>query len=546
MSVGLPPDLKVIAEGMIKASMGMVGTVMVGTRDTAIALCHELDRQHGMAGDDDAGRAFAKVYKSAAATTLDKMGFSAYVMGETGKGLMRNAREFMARESSVTSALLGKQVDLTAGMGDPGADCTESFLGLGQELPEVVGDTAWYDQYAPAGMSDRFRGSPEKLRDVAGSWRAGGKMMLRFLEDAQAYAHTADKAHSGEAADAFRQYFKAFVGFGEPPDEAQQDETLVANLVAACSQLAKACDRYADHVEAAKRRITQDRVDPFHVDMPWDQPMFGGNGDDGGLLDAVLDDVWIHRLGNIAHALDESERRVKLPQGSDEPPGVPFPPLLPVPGSVPVPVVLASYPGQAPGLLPMGNRVDPSIPSQDPIPPEPGTTRLLGPSEQQRFRTWLNSLNTGGFAGGGGPTNPDNAYQLRVAGYPEREVPLAGRKRGLMVDGIRPVDGYLIEAKHVRDPDCQKRSYRSIERVNETLAKPVKVDAKGNPKFDPLIDGMYRSDENELRRYKSAMANPANSEIRGLEIVTNGKDNAAYWESMMAMNGVTGSARYVP
>jgi hypothetical protein len=42
------------------------------------------------------------------------------------------------------------------------------------------------------------------------------------------------------------------------------------------------------------------------------------------------------------------------------------------------------------------------------------------------------------------------------------------------------------------------------------------------------------------------MANPANSEIRGLEIVTNGKDNAAYWESMMAMNGVTGSARYVP
>jgi hypothetical protein len=57
---------------------------------------------------------------------------------------------------------------------------------------------------------------------------------------------------------------------------------------------------------------------------------------------------------------------------------------------------------------------------------------------------------------------------------------------------------------------------------------------------------VYRGDESELRRYKSAMANPANSEIRGLEIVTNGKDNAAYWESMMAMNGVTGSARYVP
>ncbi|MEU6809781.1 restriction endonuclease fold toxin-2 domain-containing protein [Streptomyces sp. NPDC046831] len=542
----MPPDLKVIAEGMIKASMGMVETVMVGTRDTTIALFHELGRQHGMAGDDDAGRAFAKVYKSAAATTLDKMGFSAYVMGQTGKGLMRNAREFMARESRVASAIMKKQVDLTGGMGDPGADCTESFLGLGQELPEVVGDTAWYDQYAPAGMSDRFRGSPEKLRDVAASWRAGGKMMLRFLHDAQAYAHTADKAHSGEAADAFRGYFAAFVGFGDPPEQAQQDETLVANLVAACNQLAKACDRYADHVEAAKRRITEHRADPFHIDMPWDQPMFGGNGDDGGLLDAVLDDVWIHRLGNVAHALDESERRVKLPHGSDDRPGVPFPPLLPVPAPAPVPLVVASYHGQAPAILFASNRVDPSIPAQDPIPPEPGTTRPLTPAEQQRFRTWLNSLNTGGFAGGGGPANPNNAYQLRIAGYPEREVPLDGRKRGLMVDGVRPMDGYLVEAKHVQDPNCKRRSFRSIERVNETLAKPVKVDAKGNPKWDPVIDSMYGDDSRELTRYKNAMANPANSEIRGLEIVTNGKESAAYWESMILMNGVNGSARYVP
>ncbi|MFJ9925549.1 hypothetical protein ACIRU5_05900 [Streptomyces misionensis] len=46
--MGLPPDLKVIADGMIKASMHMVDTVMVGARDTAIALFHELGRQHGL------------------------------------------------------------------------------------------------------------------------------------------------------------------------------------------------------------------------------------------------------------------------------------------------------------------------------------------------------------------------------------------------------------------------------------------------------------------------------------------------------------------
>jgi hypothetical protein len=232
--------------------------------------------------------------------------------------------------------------------------------------------------------------------------------------------------------------------------------------------------------------MLDDKANIFHVDMPWDSPMFGGNGDDGGLLNLVLDDPWIHRLGDVAHALDTSQQRVKLPHGSDNPPGWPGrPPLLPVPVPNPVPVTIASYPGQIPGILTMGaqiNSVDPTITPRDPIPPEPGTTRLLNPAEEQQFRTWMNSLNTGGFAGGGDATNPNNAYQLRVSGYPEREVPLPGRSRGLMVDGIRPSDGYLVEAKHVQDPNCATRSYRSIQRVNETLAKPVKVDANGKPK----------------------------------------------------------------
>lgn len=548
--MGLPPDLKVIAEGMVKASMTMVDTVMVGARDTAIALFHELDRQHGMAGDDDAGRAFAKVYKSAAALTLDKIGFSAYVMGETGEGLMHNAREFMARESAIASAILEKQVDLTAGMGNPGADCTESFLGLGQELSEVVGDTAWYDQYAPGGMSDRFRGSPEKLRDVAGTWRQGGKLMLRFLEDAQVCAHAADHAHSGEAADAFRRYFNLFAGFAPPPERADPDETLVANLVSACNQLAKACDRYADHVEEAKRKITQHHADLLSVDMPWDSPMFGGNGYDGGLHDAVVDDPWIRGLGDVGHALDASEKRVRLPNGSQEPPGFPGLPLIPAPIGVPVPVVAASFHGQAPGILPAASRIDPNIPSRDPIPPEPGTTRLLDVAEQQRFRTWVTSLNAGGFAGGGGPGNPDNAYQLRVAGYPEREVPLPASAtgasgKGLMVDGMRPADGYAIDAKHVRNPNCRS-TYRSLAKVDQTLGTPPKLDAKGNVKFNPYLDGMYFKDGQELERYRAALSDPRNRDLRGLEIITNDQDGASYWQSMMAMSGVTGTARYVP
>ncbi|WP_331721345.1 hypothetical protein [Streptomyces sp. NBC_00212] len=278
----LSPELGLIASGMIRGAMGLVES-MKSARDTAIALGHELSRQHGMAGDDDAGEAFAKVYTKAAATTLNQIGFSVNTLGESGRGLMNTGREFMAAESAVSASILGKQAGLTAGFGDPGADCSGSHLGLGNDLPEVVGETAWYDQYAPGGRGDRFRGSPERLRDVAGTWRHAGKLALRFLEDAQAYAQTARNSHSGQASESFHAYFSACVGLGVPPERAQQDELLVSNLVAACTQLAKACDRYADHVNAAKEKIRQHKMDPFTFDMPWDQPMFGGNGYDGGL-----------------------------------------------------------------------------------------------------------------------------------------------------------------------------------------------------------------------------------------------------------------------
>lgn len=105
--MGMPADLDMITKDMIGAAMDMVKAVMPGARDTTIALFHDLDRQKGMAGDDDAGHEFAKVYESAASTALDKMGFSALVMSETGRGLMHTAREFMARESHIASQILG-------------------------------------------------------------------------------------------------------------------------------------------------------------------------------------------------------------------------------------------------------------------------------------------------------------------------------------------------------------------------------------------------------------------------------------------------------
>ncbi|WP_431980168.1 restriction endonuclease fold toxin-2 domain-containing protein [Streptomyces qinglanensis] len=523
------------ATNMVKGSLGLVD-VMRGVRDTTIALSSEVGgHQKGMVGDDDAGHNFSKVYTPAAKTTLDQLGFSAYVVGQTGAGLMRTAREFMSQEDRVVAALIGQQQDLTAGMADPSDGCDGEFLNRGQKLPDVVGETAWYSQYLG---SQRFRGDPGRVRQVATSWRKAGKLLDRLVDSAQVCALAASKAHSGEAADAFDRYFRRCIGFSPPPGRAQADETLVVNLVAACLQLAKACDKYADHVDSAYKQISADSLNPLHMDNPFDNPRWGGNGNDGGLNDAVLGDRHIHQLGDVAAALDSSQKRVHLPNPGGGG-GIPFPFVpLPIP-RVPVPLRLASLSG-----------VDPSIAARDPIAPDPQSGhRLLNPGEEKKFRSWMNSLPAGGFAGGGGPTNPDNAYQLRIAGYPEREVPLpdyarGASGRGLMADGLRPADGYAVEAKHVRNPECRTNP-RTLGSVDETLATEPRFDSKGRMRFNPRIDSMYPGDEKELRRYQAAMDDPRNKEIRGLEIVTNDRKAAAYWQTMMAMSGVKGDSRYV-
>lgn len=115
-----------------------------------------------------------------------------------------------------------------------------------------------------------------------------------------------------------------------------------------------------------------------------------------------------------------------------------------------------------------------------------------------------------------------------------------------MADGLRPADGYAVEAKYVHKPDCEKpTTFRNLDKVDKTLGTPPKLDARGKPKFDPFRDAMYVGDEKELVRYKAAMENPDN-QLRGMEIVTNDKAATAYWQSMMLMTGVKGTARYVP
>jgi hypothetical protein len=111
--------------------------------------------------------------------------------------------------------------------------------------------------------------------------------------------------------------------------------------------------------------------------------------------------------------------------------------------------------------------VDPSIPWRDPISPAPDSGHSpYTPAQQARFRTWMESLQTAGFGNRRGTSGPDNAYQLRTAGYPERELELppearGGSGKGMMADGIRPADGYAVDAKYTRETNGATPSARS-------------------------------------------------------------------------------------
>ncbi|WP_030747006.1 restriction endonuclease fold toxin-2 domain-containing protein [Streptomyces sp. NRRL S-31] len=495
---------------------------MVGLRDLIYEMLSllftELSEHGGMAGDNDAGRAFAKVYKEAVATVFDKSGFAHQVMANGAGALLKSSEELLKQESEIAAELLGKSpLDMGIGAQPSGPDCNPRASHNAQDLPEVVGETSGVDQYL---FNERFLGQPHKLRAVAKTWRQASKILEDAYWDSEAAWRTATLDQAGETASAVEGFFKKFVGKNPPPSEVGEHETLMANLPVACKMLANACDAYADHIETAKRRLPYEETSPLDNLWPWEQPSLGGDGHDGGLHELVAGDMRIAALGKIPPALDSSKARVPMPQPDSGgfAPGVPplLGPLIRIPTLVPA----AYRPANGPRVQP----ISPEIPLDPRFP-------LLKPGEQKNFQTWLNSLRTGDFSGG---RPAEVAYQMRVAGYPEYEVPIPtghSVNNTLMVDGFRDADGMAIEAKYVNKPN--QRCYRSLDelRVNHESGKK---------------DFLYRSDRDELKKYAAALRDPRNKEMRGVETVTNNQEAVQYWRIMMAAYGVKGHARYVP
>ncbi|WP_405735023.1 hypothetical protein OG607_41735 [Streptomyces sp. NBC_01537] len=487
--------------------------------DMLSALVAELSEQHAMAGDDDAGQTFASVYTESSRTVVDQLNYASVVMSSGAKGLLDTAQNYMAAESAAAAQLLGDTSDTGVAAQPSNEDCSPRPSHHGEDLPEVVGETSGVDQFV---FGDRYRGNPGKVRTVSTTWRKAAGVVEIAFHEAKDHWRRANLGHEGVAADGIEDYFKRFVGKGDPPGQPQEDEPLLPNLYASCRALSAACEKYADHIDTALRQIPKDE-NPLTGEFlwPWEKAELGGNGYDGGLSDLVAGDSTILRLANVPHALDSSQARIKVPQQDNGSAGTTVPPFL-------GPII------RVPIMVPAGYTVpNPNIrykqPVAPPVPPDPRFPPLSAP-DSKRFSTWLDSLTDGGYSGG---LPEDKDYQYRVAGYPEKEVPLpAGLSKNntLMVDGFRTTDGMAIEAKHVRN---QRTCPRTIDAIRTSHLTGKK-------------DFLYRDDREELGKYAAAMSDPRNKEMRGVEIDTDNQDSVAYWRAMMAAYGVKGYARYVP
>ncbi len=542
------PDLDFDPSAFIRSSWGLhdINQAVAGV---SAALVDELAEQAGMAGDDDAGSAFGRLYDSAAGATIDAIAHATNLIGGGSRTTFQAALTFMAKDAELASGLRAEGLIGADGATAPQQvpQCDESPLGQASGLPGIRGDTSTVDRWV---WGDRFRGSPDKLRIVAGTWRKAQRITTRVLSEVQDCWDLVKPAH-GRTADATDRFFSQLCGYGPCLARVDDQEPLLANLPAACGQLAKACDNYADHLSTAKSRIPEDSlIDGLTNPLKglFDNPVTGGNGEDGGLYDANAADPDITGLAAIPHALDHSRARVPVPHPGDntpwwEKPLIPLPPLpgltgprqpgspdapeIPVTPEFPeipfVPLVPVSY-------TPPDENIPYQPPIDPPAPPEPGFPPLT-PGQRKSFEKWAAEQEASDFASGP-PDDPANVYQYQVSGYPERVIPIEdGDGDRVGADGLRYTDGMVVEAKYVKEPDKCK-SPRTLDNYAKNL---------------PWHAGTHDGDEVEMDKYREAMAYPGNDgQIRGVEVVTNTQDSADYWNALMDAQGVHGYARLWP
>lgn len=479
----------------------------------------DLSGSAGMAGDDTAAHNFAAKYEPAANTLIKTIGMAGQGMAAISSRLLAMAVAYLRQEDAV-AATLGQNVDTTSGLAQRQPECEPNEAH--NTLPMVTGSK----QVHEIPVIGKFwpQGDPDKLRAAARVWAQCASLVDDAQCNAARHAAPVPEHCSGKGIDAFEAYVATvYTGSPHGGTDINAGAPLLENVSASCRLLHNMCNDYADAIDTCRHTLIALGVGAGLIAA-------------GGLLLTVFTlgasdaAAGAGEAALAAEAATAAETLVAAEAGSAAAAAVAE--AEAVVSSLAARLITTAAVAGAAGVVTSVSAdatPAPTMPSGGggavgPVPPPvPPPFPLYDPAQQAAATTWVQGLperepNYGNPA--------DRAYQVRVAGSPERLM-TGGGGEAIWADGYRPADGAIIDAKNVRNEGCSPRSLQGLQ--------------EGQFNTNLLLKG----DDSELGRYREVIDNPANH-AQYLEIDTPDKTTVGYWQFLAARNHVKSNVRVVP
>ncbi|MBR7825842.1 hypothetical protein KDK95_05940 [Actinospica sp. MGRD01-02] len=514
------PDL------VFSASTGFLATKEF-VFEIATGLAGDLSGTGGMAGGDKAGHAFAASYQPAAQSVIAGIDKAGQGMAAISSRLLTMAVNYLETENQISKSL-GSSIDVSSGLSPDTSECEPT--GAAAKLPEAVGE----GQHSSIPVIGRFwpQGDTGRLRSAAQVWASAAHLIDEAQTNAGQHALPVIYECSGAAFTAFQKY-AATVYTPNPHGGTDLSPSLplLENLSAACRLLGKQCESYADAIDHCKHVIEGLATAAGLVTVGGillSVFTFGGSDEGAGVADGAI----ASEAGAAAEALEAGEASSAAVAAVQEAEQIvaQLAAKLVVTGGIVAATALAgstsasaatgsgSTGAGATGTAAGGGGL------VGPIPPaNPPAYPLYTAAQQKAAAAWIQTMPQRPANYG---TAADQAYQVRVAGEPERNLTGADGSN-VWADGYRPADGAIIDAKNVRNLGC---SPRTLQGLQENSFATTMLTAK---------------DSSELGRYQQAIANP-NNHAQFLELDTNDPETVGYWQYLLAEQHVTSNVRYVP
>lgn len=496
-------------------------------------LIGDLGSTGGMGGDDSAGHNFGSAYSPAAQTTVRGIGTASAGCAAISGNLLGMAWNYLLADDAAAASLIGGKPRLNSGMAPGAQECEPSNAAT--VLPQVEQHHNWGVNHLIAPFWPE--GDPDTLDAASATWHRAATYLGEVTPVLVGAVHTMVASCEGVAFDAFYAYADRFIGLRG------QGSALLSELVRACETLSRSCRAYADQIRSRRSYVEHVAEAAGIVTLAGAVLTFFTFGASDGVAetldagaaadlaltaaefaDGVAADTAVQALPGIDAELEAELEKVLLSVSAVTVPAVGA-------GLTAGGATLAGTGGLAASGALGGTDSTATLTAAGigPIPaPVPPFSPMLTPAELATFNTWLGQQKTIPPK----PANPgDLAYQIAVAGDHETLLPTGtapGPGSTMAVDGIRPSDGALIDAKNVREPGCTPRTLQGLESA------------------DKVTGFLSKGDASEIGKYGQVLSNPANSEARYLEIDTNDQEAVGYWQFLAAEKGVETNVRYVP